>query len=225
MKTTHLLTGAALLLAPAVSVASHPERSEMARVQILAHELEEAARHVHRQAERRAHHGWWEERGLRRLHDLEGEARHFHRQVERYRQNPYHTEADFRRLVASYRRAEEAVHGMHGDRHVERDFYRVARLMDELLALYGYGPRYSTAGTAATAATAAPTGVSSGRTRAGMVSISAGSGGAERSGRRKPSPGRRLEPPARFLPAPATAVSSAGPPPAAGRRPDPQRPA
>lgn len=139
MTKTRILIAPLLLLLPAVAGASHPESREMARVQVLAHELERAARHVHRAAERGAHHGdYMEERGLRRLHELEDRARHFHRQVERYVQNPYHTEADFRALVRAYYRAQEGIGWLHAYRHILRDFRRVDSLMEELLFYYDY---------------------------------------------------------------------------------------
>lgn len=117
--------------------ASHPRPDEMARIQAVAHELEEAARHVHRQAERRRHHfDRAEAYAFQRLHELERRARHFHRQVERYRQNPYHTERDFLELRAAYFRAAEALPALHGDRHVRRDFERVAYLMHLLDRYY-----------------------------------------------------------------------------------------
>lgn len=106
-------------------------------VQEAAHRLEDAARHVHRQAERLAHHGnWREERALIAMHELEERADHFHRQVERYRQDPRHTAADFRALQDAYYRAEASLRGLHAYEHVYRDFGDVARLMDRLTALY-----------------------------------------------------------------------------------------
>lgn len=138
-----IMTAALALLVPAAAGAAHPEPGQMERVAILAHQVEDAARHVHRAAERRSHHGdYWEERGLVRLHEFEDSARHFHRQVESYRADPYHTEADFRRLVRSYRRAQEGLHWIHPDRHVRRDFRRAEQAMEELMWVYGYDEGY-----------------------------------------------------------------------------------
>lgn len=134
-----LLTALTALVMPLAAGASHPEPGEMARVQVLAHQLENAARRVHLRAEDTRHHGdYWEEKALRRLHDLEAKARHFHRQVERYRPNPYHTAEDFRALERAFYRAEEAMHWLHAYDAVERDFRRLERVMDELQYLYGH---------------------------------------------------------------------------------------
>lgn len=122
-----------VLALPAAAAAYHPDRSQMARVQSVAHELEDAARRVHRLAERSEHHyDRGERRALAALHELEEAADHFHRQVERHRQNPFHTEADYRRLERAYRWAYRSFHGLHGYRHVERSFHRVHSLMDDL---------------------------------------------------------------------------------------------
>lgn len=126
-----------VLALPAAAAAYHPDRSQMAEVQAVAHELEDAARRVHRLAERSEHHyDRGERRALSALHELEESADHFHRQVERHRQNPFHTEADYRRLERAYWEAYRSFHGLHGYRHVEQSFHRVQSLMDDLNYFY-----------------------------------------------------------------------------------------
>ncbi len=140
MRRALWIGAAAALALPLTAAARHPERAELERVRILAHQLEDAARHVHRAAEDRRHHlTYREEAGLRRLHDLEDQSRHFHRQIERYRRDPWHTEDDFEALWVAFLRAQEAMHSIHPDRHIDRDFRRVEVLMDELLFFYDDG--------------------------------------------------------------------------------------
>ena len=138
MRALLLTTTSALILTTSALSASHPERDSMERVRVAAHELEDAARHVHREAERRAHHyDRSEAYALARLHDLESSARHFHKQVERYRRDPHHTQHDFLALRAAYDRATRSLGALHGDHHVQRDFQQVARWMHALDSYYG----------------------------------------------------------------------------------------
>ncbi len=102
-----------------------PERDE--RLLQLAHVLERAAHHVHGRADRSAHHRVRREaQALRALHRLEERARHLHRQVEQGR-SAAHTSVDFDRVRSAFHHAEVRLHGLHANRHVERDFDRVAR--------------------------------------------------------------------------------------------------
>lgn len=133
-----ILAFAVALLAAPAAWASHPRADQMETVKLLAHRVEDAARHVHREAEERAHHGdREEEEALKALHRLENRARHFHREVERYYGDPGHTEHDFYRLLDAYEDALYAFPHLHGERHVRRDFDRLRRAMDELVRFYG----------------------------------------------------------------------------------------
>lgn len=147
MKSRKAMTGAAIvgalvLLATSAAFAEHKDRRHRGdrwdgRIRAVAHDLEEAARHVHRAAERSRHHfDGAEEAALRDLHYLDDRARHFHRQVERYYRDPYHTERDFLALREAYFRAAESLHYLHAVRHVERDFFHVTRLMRDLDYFY-----------------------------------------------------------------------------------------
>ncbi len=137
------IVGALFLLATSAAWAEHKDHRRNrgdrwdGRIRSVAHELEAAARQVHRSAERSRHHfDRAEEATLRDLHYLDDRARHFHRQVERYYRDPYHTERDFLALREAYFRAAESMHYLHSLRHVERDFYRVSQLMRELDLFY-----------------------------------------------------------------------------------------
>ena len=122
---------------PASAFGYHPETSQMRVVQTVAHDLEDAARRVHRLAERTEHHyDRREQRALRALHELEKAADDFHRQVERHRQNPYRTERAFETLNRSYFAAYRAFFGLHAFRRVETAFQRVDELMEDLRYYY-----------------------------------------------------------------------------------------
>lgn len=126
------------LVATTAAWASHPSPGQMARVRALAHELEDAAHHVHAAAERSAHHySRAESDALKKLHRLDDRARHFHREVERYYRDPYHTERDFERLIDAFYEARYAMHYLHAFDHVREDFYQVERLVNRLADYYG----------------------------------------------------------------------------------------
>lgn len=110
------------------------------RVKRLAHEVEERAAHVHREAEERAHHGdWREQQALRDLHELEQRAAHFHTQLERWNQNASHTRSDYHALLNAYHRAAGSIHGSHAEPHVRVDFETLRRSLSELDYYYRYG--------------------------------------------------------------------------------------
>lgn len=112
-------------------------RWQWERVKRLAHEVEEKAEHVHREAESRSHHGdYWERRALADLHALEEKAGHFHRQVESYRQDPRHTRGDFSALMRAYDEAERSFRNAHAYQHVREDFYRMRDALRELESQY-----------------------------------------------------------------------------------------
>lgn len=102
-------------------------------VKRLAHEVHEAAEHVHHQAEQSTHHGdYWEERAVEDLHTLEQKAGHLHSQLERFRQNPSHTDRDYRALIRAYDAAERSMRWAHAFGHIKHDFNRVGHLIEEL---------------------------------------------------------------------------------------------
>lgn len=146
-RTLALASLSMLLFVPAV-LADHGRRDPWSEVVAAAHRLEEASRHVHRQAERMAHHGGYrEERSLRALHRLEEEADHFHRLAEKRRPDPYHTEDDYRDLRRAYADAAASLRYLHAYDHVYRDFAEVDRWIRQLARAYeplvyrAYDPR------------------------------------------------------------------------------------
>ncbi len=127
-----------LVLAAPAAWAAHADYVQPERVRVLAHELEDAARHLHRSAEQARHHfDHAEERALRDLHELEDRARHFHRQTEKRYTSARHVERDFARLQRAFYRAAESMHGLHAYRHIRADFYRAERAMRELEYVFG----------------------------------------------------------------------------------------
>ncbi len=101
-------------------------------VRALAHELEQATQHLYYQvADGRHHYGRIDSQVLRRLRKLESEASHFHRLVETRLQKAAHVSRDFRDLEKALYRVSGAVHGLPFG-HAERDFQRVAYLIQEL---------------------------------------------------------------------------------------------
>lgn len=143
MKRNALIILAASLIVALPAAARHPGYDDMEEVKRLAHEVDRAARHLHRSAEAEAHHfDRRESYALEHLHFLEDAARHFHAEVERYYRDPRHTERDFHRLYAAYRDAVDTFGFLHAYDHLYRDLRRVERPMERLAAYYGVGPRY-----------------------------------------------------------------------------------
>lgn len=131
-KATLTAAASALLLA-AGAWGAHPEPYRAKDIRLLAHELEDAARAVHRAAERAAHHADRREaRALVALHELEDEARRFHRRVEIPRWLPYRSRADFGALERAYFRAARDMHDLHAFEPVNRQFFRVTDAFYEL---------------------------------------------------------------------------------------------
>lgn len=111
-----------------------------ARVKQLAHEVDDRAEHVHREAERQAHHGdRWERQALSDLHRLAERAEHFHRQLERWNQNPSHTRSDYYSVVSAFNQADRSLRYAHSFRHIRQDFETVRRAIGELNYYYRGG--------------------------------------------------------------------------------------
>jgi len=150
LKKMILITAAALALAPVASAGRNDRYDDddyrfapVPRVAALADELEEAARHAHRSAERRIPpHGYFERETLASLHRLEQRARHFHRTVEGRGHDFRHVERDFHKLLGSFDAAAYNVARIRSP-HVRQDFRRVERLVNRLVrnldVAYGHG--------------------------------------------------------------------------------------
>ena len=136
-RSTAALTFASALLLAGAAFAGHDERDRQPDIRAIAHELEDAAKDLHRRAERTAHHpSYRQERALRRLHELEERADHFHRQVEGHYQSASHTYHDYLELRESFDGARRAMPALHATGEVEREIYRVEVLMNDLEAYY-----------------------------------------------------------------------------------------
>ena len=110
------------------------------RVRALAHQVDEAADHVHMQAERESDNQWGRDsRALMALHEFAEAAEHFHMQVESYYQDSQHTQQDFYELMNAYRQASRAMHYSRFSDHVMRDWYEAEEALRDLKRYYRWG--------------------------------------------------------------------------------------
>lgn len=125
--------------------ATHEDRKEErredrddVRIERLAHELEQSARHVDRQLRdsRHGHHRGYERRAARAVHRLKDTAKHFHRQVERNRNSSHLLSRDLRRVAHAYRNAVYQVDRIHTKGHVRRDLRVVGSWIDRISERY-----------------------------------------------------------------------------------------
>ena len=154
MKRTTLITAAllALLLAPALQAQypgygnrypsrdadRYPDYGHMDRVSYLAHQLDETARNIYRQAARNNRRpDQYEAQMLDDLRQLAGNAAHFHDEVEGNRQNPRHTSNDFARLEQSFNQLGVTLQSVRPRPYVDRGMERIYNLMTELSRYYG----------------------------------------------------------------------------------------
>jgi aminoglycoside phosphotransferase len=122
--------------------AHRPEQRQMAHIEALARQLDDAAHHVHVAAERTGHQNTPEEAyALRKLHQLDNRASQFEREVRRRYHNPRRTEADFEWVKNTFREAKYAFRYLHAFRHVRSDLDQVERLVFRLDDYYG-GPTH-----------------------------------------------------------------------------------
>ncbi|MBW8878301.1 MAG: hypothetical protein JF614_25335 [Acidobacteria bacterium] len=152
MRRTTLITAAllALLLAPALQAQyggyrnpdrygnRYPDYGHMDRVSYLAHQLDETARNIYRQAARNNRRpDQYEAQMLDDLRQLAGNAAHFHDEVEGNRQNPRHTANDFARLEESFNQLGLTMQSVRPRPYVDRGMERIYNLMTELSRYYG----------------------------------------------------------------------------------------
>ncbi|MFY9821297.1 MAG: hypothetical protein WAM82_07940 [Thermoanaerobaculia bacterium] len=162
MKRTSLITAAllALLLAPAAQAqyngyqgqqgqgpdlryptrdnGIYPDYGHMDRVAYLAHQLDDTARSIYRQASRNNRRPDPSEgQMLQDLSNLYGNAAHFHDEVEGNRQNPRHTARDFARLEQSFNQLGVTMQSVRPRPYVERGMQQIYNLMTELSRYYG----------------------------------------------------------------------------------------
>lgn len=125
--------------------AAHGDRRQErvdVRIEGLAHELEESARHIDRRI-RDAHHGHHDrnynrnydrdaKRAIRAVHELKDAAKHFHKQVERNRSSVSHLSRDIDRVAHAYETAVYKVDRAHLSGHLRRDLATVGQWIDRI---------------------------------------------------------------------------------------------
>jgi hypothetical protein len=115
-------------------------RYDPRRVAVLAHELEQTAESIHRQAERNNRRpDRWEARMLAALHELNEEAERFHEQVESRHNDPRSSGRDFEDLVETYWRTGDVLDRVAPRPYVDRGMERIGSLLSELSGYYGRG--------------------------------------------------------------------------------------
>lgn len=115
-------------------------RYDSRRVAVLAHELEETAESIHREAERNNRRpDRREAQMLAALHELNEEAEHFHEQVEGRHQDSRHSARDFEGLVRAYWQTGDVLDRVAPRPYVDRGMERIGRLLSELSGYYGRG--------------------------------------------------------------------------------------
>jgi hypothetical protein len=122
---------------------SFPDSRRMERVAYLAHQLDDTARGIYRQASRNNRRpDQYEAQMLNDLNQLYGQAAHFHDEVESNRQNPRHTANDFARLEQSFNQLGVTMQSVRPRPYIDRGMERIYNLMTELSRYYG-GRGYS----------------------------------------------------------------------------------
>ena len=138
--TTALLVLTWSLPALATDRDRREERDDV-RIERLAHELAESARHIDHQIRdarrwRHGHHYRDEWRAVRAVHELKDAAKHFHKVVERSRGSAFHLSRDLDRVAHAYQTAVYRVERAHLFGHVERDLKTVGRWIDRISDRY-----------------------------------------------------------------------------------------
>jgi hypothetical protein len=115
-------------------------RYDSRRVAVLAHELEETADSIHREAARNNRRpDRWEARMLSSLRELSVEAGQFHRQVESRHQDSRRSESNFEDLVQAYWQTGDVLDRVAPRPYVDRGMDRIGNLLHELSGYYGRG--------------------------------------------------------------------------------------
>jgi len=155
MKRTSLITAAllALLLVPSLQAqgpynspdrydnrppGSFPDYGHMDRVSYLAHQLDDTARSLYRQASRNNRRPDPNEaQMLNDLYQLYGRASHFHDEIEGNRRNPRHTAREFAQLEESFNQLGTTLESVRPRGYIDRGMQRIYNLMTELSRYYG----------------------------------------------------------------------------------------
>lgn len=113
-------------------------RYDTRRVAGLAHELEQTAESIRREAERNNRRpDRREAQMLSALRELNEEARHFHDQVESRHGDSRHSARDFEDLVRTYRQTGYVLDRVERRSYVDRGMDRISYLLRELSGYYG----------------------------------------------------------------------------------------
>ena len=116
----------------------YPDYGHMDRVSALAHEIDQTARYIYREAARNNRYPDRNEaRMLQGLYQLYGRADRFHDQVESYRRDPRRTDAEFVALEQSFNRLGNALRYVEPRSYVDRGMQRIYDLMSDLSRYYG----------------------------------------------------------------------------------------
>jgi len=118
----------------------YPNSGQMERVAALAHEIDDAATYIHREAERNNRRPDRNEaRMLADLHRLNEQADRFHRRVESDRQNPRNTADEFAALEDAFNRLTDTLRYNDRRSYINRGMGRIYGAMNELARFYGRG--------------------------------------------------------------------------------------
>jgi hypothetical protein len=115
----------------------YDDRYDARRVASLAHEIEQTAYSIRREAERNNRRpDRWESRMLSALRELNQEADQFHAQVES-RRSDNRSGRDFGELVRAYRETGNVLERVDPRPYVDRGMDRIGSLLSELSGYYG----------------------------------------------------------------------------------------
>jgi len=116
----------------------YDNRYDTRRVASLAHEIEQTAYSIRREAERNNRRpDRWEARMLSALRELNQEADQFHAQVESRRDDSRRSERDFQELVRTYREVGNVLDRVDPRPYLDRGMDRIGDLLSELSGYYG----------------------------------------------------------------------------------------
>lgn len=114
------------------------DRYDGGRVSVLAHEVEEVADSIHREAARNNRRPDRDEaRMLQALRSLSNRADSFHDQVEDHRREPRRTEREFEALLDTFYGTSNVLRYVEPRPYIDRGMDRIAGLLGELSRYYG----------------------------------------------------------------------------------------
>lgn len=118
----------------------YPSSGQMERVAVLAHEIDDTAHSILRQAERNNRRPDRDEaRMLASLRALDRRTERFHDRVEGYRRDPRRTADEFSALEAAFYEVEDALRYVQPRGYIDQGMARIHDLMNDLSRYYGRG--------------------------------------------------------------------------------------